>query len=234
VASLSVFWPTDPETLFPSNFQTAHQEMADVVGALVTAEGTNTTNLVEVQAAIKRMREVIDKYASRYKKNPSVRQLLPSGFSSSITDNGISIDPPTKAQLLSTDKFLTLLQGYQTASDWPKIVSKLAIRPLTMIFTGTANKTKNDSEHPWPGYLTLLDVLYLRQDNGRSTTQRETNLVYRLPVDIKTFVGRANQANPPTATCIADTFSDIVILNGGVIAGRPLRGDSTAKPVLTR
>jgi hypothetical protein len=207
--------------------------MADIVGALVTAGGTNTTNLAAVQSAIKSMRAVIDKYASRYKKNPSVRQKLPNGFLSSITNNGVSIDPPTKAQLLPTHEFLNSLQVYQAAPDWPAIESKLAIRPLTLLFTGTANHAKNDSEHPWPGHLTLLDVLYLRQDNGRSTTQRNVNLVYELPVNLSTFVARANQAKPPTPTYIADTFSDVIILNGGVIAGRPLRDTSIARPVLT-
>jgi hypothetical protein len=233
VASLSVFWPTDPQTLLPITCQSAHQQMADVVGAIVTGKGTNTTNLVEVQSAIKNMRSVIDKYASDYKKNPSVRRLLPNGFLSSITNNGVSIDPPTKAQLLTTDKFLNSLKEYQADPDWPTISSKLAMRPHTLLFTGTANKTKNDSEHPWPGYLTLLDVLYLRQDHGRSTTQRNANLVYKLPVDLSTFVARVNQRKPPTATYIADSFSDVIILNGGVIAGRPLRGTSKARPVLT-
>ena len=234
VASLSVFWPTDPQTLLPSTSQSAHQQMADVVGALVTAGRTNTTSLAAVQSAIKSMRAVIDKYASGYEKNPSVRQLLPNGFPSGSTNKGVSIDPPTKAQLLPTPKFLTSLQAYQAAPDWPEIVSKLAIRPFTLLFTGTANHAKNDSEHPWPGYLTLLDVLYLRQDNGRSTTQRNVNLVYELAVNLSTFVARANQAKTPTATYIADTFSDVIILNGGVIAGRPLRGTSLARPVLTK
>lgn len=233
VASLSIFWPTDPQTRLPSTSQSTHQQMADVVGALVTTGGTNTTNLPAVQSAINSMRAVIDKYASSYERNPSVRQLLPNGFPSAATSDSISIDPPTKAQLLPTNKFLTSLEIYRASPDWPTIASKLAARPLTLLFTGTANQAKNDSEHPWPGYLTLLDVLYLRQNKGRSTTQREANLIYSLPVNLNTFVARANQTKPPTATYIADTFSDLIMLSGGVIAGRPLRGSSLARPVLT-
>jgi len=57
----------------------------------------------------------------------------------------------------------------------------LLARENTFIYKGTANKQKTGPEHPFPGYLTLLDILYLRNDYGQTTKNRIMNLGYNLP-----------------------------------------------------
>lgn len=105
---------------------------------------------------------------------------------------------------------------------------KLRARTLTMVFPGTANAGKTDSEHPWPGYLTLLDILYLRMERGRSPNDRSINLIYELPVSLPVFLSRINQKPPPKATYIVDTFADVILLKGGAIPGRTIRGNVDA------
>jgi hypothetical protein len=235
IPALSVFWPTNPTTLLPDTAQTAHQNMADVVGALVTNAGNRSKllSLPEIKRALSEMDRVVARLAGGYAINPSVRALLPNGFASSRTRAGIAIDPPTTNTLFRTPDFLRTLAAMTPSSEWPAAKAQLQQRDLTMVFTGTANKSRTDSEHPWPGYLTLLDTLYARRNGGLRRTDRDVNLIYRLPVNLSTFVGRVNKKIIPTATYIADTFSDLIILNGGVIAGRTMRGNIPVSPLLT-
>ena len=236
--ALSVFWPTNGKTKLPDNRQLAHQGMADVVDAIVSHHGVAASLLESPQikntlASMDRaVVGALSKTNKRYRENASVRALLPRGFESSVAKTGQAIDPPLKAQLLRTESYMaSLLSRFKSkASFWDSIESKLRERSLTLLFTGTANKNKTDSEHPWPGYLTLLDILYLRL--GRLPSDRRANLVYSLPVQLQTFVARANESPPPTATFIADAFADLIELEGGAITGRPIRGSSMAAPVV--
>jgi len=234
IPALSVFWPTDNKTLLPDTTQQAHRNMASVAESLIsnTEKHQPMLQLPEVISAQESMQRVVSKYAHDYDRNPSVRRLLPNGFATAQASDGISIDPPIAAKLFRTDHFLNSeITGSRTPF-WNNVESQLMRRSLTMLFTGTANKARNDSEHPWPGYLTLLDILYLREDNGRSPKERIGNLVYRLPVSLDTFISRANQPTPPTPTFIADTFADLILLTGGAVAGRPIRGNTPARPIL--
>jgi hypothetical protein len=230
VPTLSVFWPTNPRTKLPETGQAAHQEMANLVNSLVTGAGDPDAiqQLPEVTMALDRMAQVISRYASRYRPNGSVRRLCPEGFSSASVATGGSVDPPEKVQLLETTAFIRSFVANSARAEWSAAKDALRRRPLTLLLTGTANKDRTDSEHPWPGYLILIDVLYARSDGGRSPTDRAMNLVYRLPVPVNTFLRRANEVEPPTATYIVDTFADLVWLNGGLVAGRPLRGNAMA------
>lgn len=230
IPALSVFWPTDPATKLPDMKQGAHKNIAAVVAALVSNAGKKATllDLPEIRNALSEMDRVIAKYATAYGQNPSVRQLLSMGFPSAITAANISIDPPKVVSLMKTEAFLSSLSPALRTAQWLAIRAKFIARPLTLVFKGTANKHKNDSEHPWPGYLTLLDVLYARRDAGNSPLHRDSNLVYHLPVDVRLFLSRVNQSRPPTATRIVDTFADLNILTGGVIPGRPMRGETPA------
>lgn len=239
IPALSVFWPTNRKTKQPDNRRPAHQGMANVVDEIISGHthGANVLDLSEVKDTFAKMNQAILNSLSKskrhiYRDNSSVRALLPRGFPTSVTSTGQAIDPPLKAKLLKTTNFIdSVLSKFKSkASSWSQIESKLRERTLTLFFTGTANKSKNDSEHPWPGYLTLLDILYLRI--GRSHSDRMANLVYGLPVEVQTFVTRANQSSPPTATSIVDTFADLVMLDGGGVAGRPMRGSSPAVAVV--
>lgn len=227
IPALSVFWPTNPVTKLPDVRQGAHQSMARTVGALVLNAGKTATllGLPEVQGALAEMERVVAKHAKAYTHNPTVRRLLPKGFSSARTTAGSSIDPPEVVCLYETGAFLGTLPLTNAHAESVNIQAKLRARSLTLVLTGTANKSKNDSEHPWPGYLTLLDVLYARRDGGITPYDRDINLVYRLPVAVGTFLSRISQSNPPTASYIVDTFADLNLLEGGTVPGKPMRRD---------
>jgi hypothetical protein len=234
VPALSVFWPTDSQTLLPSTRQNAHQTLATIIETIVSNAGNSKMllQLPHIVEALSHMERVISKHAKSYQRNSSVRRLLPNGFPSARTRQGISIDPPSAARLLRTEDFLDSLIAHPQTPLWGGIEARLRSRTFTLLFTGTANKSRNDSEHPWPGYLTLLDVLYLRMEKGMSQNERIANLVYRLPVPITTFLSRANQSQPPTPTFIVDTFADLILLDGGIVPGRPMRGSTPASVIL--
>lgn len=232
--SLSMFWPTNDDTLLPDTAPGVHRKIATVVDSLVSNAGdaANLLRLRPVQDALADMDRVISTHQRKYRQNASVRGLMPQGFPSATTEEGFVVDPPNGAALNTTVHLLDSLSG-ERATGWPRIETHLRERHLTLVYTGTANGDRTDSEHPWPGYLTLLDILYARVDGGRASTDRAHNLVYRLPVDIETFLLRANRPDAPTPTYIVDTFADLVLLDGGVVPGRPMRGDVPAHPLLT-
>ncbi len=230
VPALSVFWPTNPETLLPDTKQSAHSRFAQIIDALIenAGDGEQLLQLPEIQAALKDMDRVVAKHEGEYRSNRSVRTLLKEGFDSAKTISGTSIDPPDSCQLMTTEAFIKQT-SVTRSSNWSPVEKKLLHRKHTMVFTGTANKARVDSEHPWPGYLTLLDVLYLRDKDGRTPNCRSTNLVYRLPVSAPRFLDRLNQSKQPTATRIVDRFADILWLGGALVAGVPIRGYASAE-----
>lgn len=233
--SLSMFWPTNDRTLLPDTAPDVHRKLAKVVDAIVSNAGNMTSllRLPEIQVALADMDRVVATHQKKYRRNVSVRSILTNGFPSADTNGGVSIDPPNGIVLYRTNDFLETLSGSSQGPLWSQTESRLRSRDLTLVYTGTANKDKTDSEHPWPGYLTLFDVLYARADAGRKPSDRVHNLIYRLPVALPTFLDRANKRQPPTPTYIVDTFADLILLDGGVVAGRPMRQASPAEPVLT-
>ena len=234
VPGLSIFWPTNEETKLPDGNLKTQTEIAQLVEELLENTPSNPMQLKTVRLAFAKMDAAVDKYASTegdYDSNPSVRRLMPSGFPSSRTPKGVAIDPPNKSKLSRTSEFIESLRGYSKRSYWSEIEEKLREREYTLAFYGTANKKKNDSEHPWPGYLTLLDILYLRKDNGKSKNERIGNLVYSLPVKISTFLARITKLRPPAMARIVDSFADLIVLDGGLIAGKPMRGVRKTEPI---
>lgn len=234
--ALSLFWPTDKVTLLPSTNQKDHTELATLVDDLVACAqaGVNPVHSQEVAKALTKMTSVATAHERSYRSNKSVRRFLPSGFSTSATMSGKRIDPPNAARLWATAEYLhSLTAKAKTTGFWPSMAANLKRRDLTLVFTGTANAAKSDSEHPWPGYLTLLDVLYCRS-GGRLPHSRDINLVYALPIASSTYVARANRPSPPTPTYIVDRFADMIVLADGVVAGQSLRGSNPASVVLFR
>jgi hypothetical protein len=225
IPAISVFWPTNPKTLLPDTNQSCHKQMARIAEALIVngGSGKKPLTLPEVENAFSDMNRVIKAHRDAYSINPSVRAILPKGL------QDVEIDPPTACSLFRTQTFVEQLTSLRNSPEWNEVRTRMLTREFTLLFTGTANAAKTDSEHPWPGYLSLLDVLYLRKPGGKCVTDRLTNLVYKLPVESSFFLHRVNSHSPPTATFIADSFSDLIILNGGVIAGRPIRGKGLAK-----
>lgn len=234
VPGLSVFWPTNEATKLPDGNLNVQTEIAQLVEELLENTTSDAMGLETVKAAFTKMDAAVDKYASAegdYDSNPSVRSLMPSGFHTSRTPRGIAIDPPNKSKLFRTSEFIESLNGFSKKAYWSEIEEKLAKREYTLVFYGTANRSRNDSEHPWPGYLTLLDILYLRKDNGRSQKDRIGNLVYSLPVKLTTFLKRLAKPRQPTMTRIVDCFADLMVLEGGLVAGKPMRETGNIEPI---
>lgn len=234
VPALSVFWPTNPKTKLPDGNVNVQTEMPALVEEILENNGSKGTTLVTVTSALAKMDAAVAKYASDpndYDQNPSVRAIFADGLPTSMTPGGFAIDPPNTSTLFRTPDFLDSLKSFTKKSYWNEIEEKLLKRELTLVFHGTANHKGTDSEHPWPGYLTLLDILYLRKDGGRSHNDRVGNLVYDLPVKLDTFILRLLKKRKPTATRIVDSFADLVMLEDGIVAGEPMRVSRQIEPI---
>ena len=239
--SLSVFWPTDPISKLPTTNQSDHQFLADLMELFVQWPFEKDMVLEHplFRKAVQEMVDTIDRYkGSRYRKNKMVREFLPGGFPQSYAGEykgrPVHIDPPMKAHFYDTHQFIRILERNYALPEnewkWEETKSALLRRKYTMVFTGTLNSNRTDSEHPWPGYFSLLDVLYARAEGGKLHTERTHNLIYGLPADFHDFQARIEQSmfeKKPTATYIVDTFADLLLLDGGVIPGKPLRGNTT-------
>jgi hypothetical protein len=227
--SLSVFWPTGDNKL-PRTDQEAQRNLASVVDVIVGRAGaplsaSSLATETSIAEAMAEMDRVIRRYGvSRgYRPNPSVRALKPSGFAQTQRGASLPIDPPLVVELAKTDVFLSaLLSGTSVGVDDPRL-TQFRTRQLTLALRATANHNGTDSEHPWPGYLTLIDTLYAKEAGGKSRSNRTHNLVYKLPVPVDRFLSRLT--NPPTATSIVDTVSDLVVLSDGIILGQCQRAN---------
>lgn len=221
VPVLSSFWPTDPNSLLPDTRRAAHQEMADLVESFVVHGSPDSIRLPAVQRALQAMdRSVVD-YESNYRVNQTVREYFPDGIASSRSTTGRAIDPPDGVRLVRTSELISRppYAGLPRAA-----LDILGRREFSLVYTGTANAKRTDSEHPWPGYLTLFDALYARESRGRTSAQRMFNLIYVLPnIPSKLFGERADRQTPPTATFIVDSFADAIVFDDGIRLGAPTR-----------
>jgi len=226
IPALSVFWPTDNSSKLPATGQASHQRLTDIVMEIIEhrEKMSDLMNSPIILNQLNIMRDVADKYAPRYRKNTSVRAVFNNGFPTSITRSGISIDPPNSTKLVSTLELIKMLNPTELLNHPANFLfESLLKREYSLLFTGTANHSRTDSEHPWPGYLTLFDLLYLRSGQGKTPSDRKINLVYKLPVELDIFSTRVDQTPQPTATHIVDVFSDVILLNGGFILGEKQR-----------
>lgn len=224
VPSLSVFWPTDSSTKLPTTVQAAHTDLARIVDALIEFRSNWGASLKHpvIEQARTRMCEAIAPYANRYPRNASVRRFMPDGYASVRALCPWSVDPPNKAQLVRTEILLSKLGArYSDRPEWGRVRDHLARREFSLVFTGTLNQRGDDSEHPWPGYLTLLDILYTRSEGGRTTADRDQNLIYALPTAATTCARKLAQLPVPTPTRIVYEFADLLCLSDGLILGKP-------------
>lgn len=227
VPSLSMFWPTDPKTKLPAVQQSSHQKMADIVDLFVRKAGS-LDELGEdplMQSAVQAMKDAIAPHGSRYRTNPSVRRHLPRGYAHISELAPWNIDPPQKALLkVTAEEVARIEQGYEVSEAWLQFKARLLERRFSLSFSGTINQAGNDSEHPWPGYLSLLDVLYTRQKTGRTAAGRDQNLFYSIGLPQSVFEPRLRQATMPTPTRIVYELSDLIFLRDAIVVGRPIRG----------
>ena len=161
-----------------------------------------------------------------YAINLSFRAVYPDGdsFTKSVLD-GIAIDPPTSCRIeitsdLLSEKYLALGKNFNQVKDQKK-VKMLLSRERTFIYKGTANKQETGPEHPYPGYLSLLDILYLRQEHGQTTRDRSMNLAFELPISVEAYI--QNAINRPTGLNILMEFSDLIILKDAIALGGWMR-----------
>ena len=214
--SLSVYWPTDETTLLPDRSQGAQENLARVVNGVLSHRGSpeDMRRMPEFVEAANEMRRVIDEYGPRIRRNASFRRFFPDGLPHCETSAGYSIDPPPKAVFLGTDEWLADLRTRSNLdAEQLAAVERLLPNELTMVFAATANKNRTDSEHPWPGYFALLDILYSR--TGRSTTQRSANMIYVLPIGVDLWIQRLT--SQPAAMRIVDAIADLIVLRGGIV-----------------
>ena len=242
VPSLSVFWPTDQQTKLPTTGQSDHKFLADLMELFIQWKDNKgfVLNHPLFQKAVQEMKNTISRYkGSSYKKNKTVRRFLPNGFQQSYAGEhkgkSVFIDPPGGAIMFETSELISILESdYKVLPDWAVAKRILNRRRYSLVYKGTLSSGGLDSEHPYPGHLTMLDVLYCRKKGGKSHLDRDMNVIYALPANISSFIQRieasmSSMDKKPTATYIVDTFADLLLLDGGVVFGKPQRAKS-AKP----
>lgn len=233
VPSISIFWPTDENTLLPTDSISQHSEIAKFVeytvklflaaGKILSASDTEVKKLEAnmLNAA---------KSVSQYSINESYRVFFPDGdaFTKKILYSE-SVDPPNSCCVENTESLLTNLYlrlGKRFSSFLNQKKVKLVLsRENTFVFQGTANRNKTGPEHPFPGYLTLLDILYLREEGGQTTRDRSMNLAFKLPISVEAF--KENALNRPTGLNILMEFSDFIILDDAIVLGGWMRNVSS-------
>lgn len=236
VPSVSLFWPTDPVTKLPSMQTSAHTPLAGIVESVarLALEGKRLSPNEEIaKSLLDAMRATVSQIGKPPRKNLSYRSIYPQGddFTRSLVPGGF--DPPTSCTFEKTSDLLDNL--YREIKNMPvprnQKTQFLQAREYTLVYSGTPNANKDGPEHPYPGYLTLLDILYARNPTGQTPRDRSVNLGFRLPIAFKAFTEKA--LDRPTGLNILMEFADLVILNDAVIVGGWLR-NLTAGAVLVR
>lgn len=238
--SLSLFWPTDPVSLMPTTDITLHKPLADFV-EYVAKDYISTKNELDLSSPVvvniqNRMKAVsIPK--GTYSNNSSFRSFFPSGdpFTKSIISTK-AIDPPASCSVISTvdlltEVYSTLGKSFHRVKNTKK-VKMLLSQEFCFIYHGTANKQKTGPEHPFPGYLSLLDILYLRTEKGQTTRDRRMNLVFNLPISIDSYI--QNAINRPTGLNILMELSDFIILDDAIVLGGWMRNIAAGAILIRR
>ncbi len=230
--SLSVYWPTDPATLLPSLDRDAQGNLAAFVEDVLKYAGSSPgmKRMSTFLAATAEMHRVVDSYGSRIKRNRSFRAHFPDGMSHTRTSDGHAVDPPPKAVFERTDGFIDALLGPHATEAAGEAVHAALPCGVTLRFRATTNKNKTDSEHPWPGYFSLLDVLYAR--TGPTSRDRRINMVYELPVPLYTWLARL--PTEPAAMRIVDALADVIVLRDATIRGGALAAGKPSEVISSR
>lgn len=239
VPSLAMFWPTDVGTLLPTSDLSKHIKLAKFIEHtldvyLSTGKTLQASDTEVLKIEIQMKQACIPRID--YTENKSFRVIFPDGdkFTKGIVKSQ-AIDPPTSCEVINTEALLDKRYAYLgkkfSAVRSQKKIKMILAREHTLVYKGTANKQKTGPEHPFPGYLTLLDILYLRVDGGQTTRDRIMNLAFRLPITFDAF--KENAINRPTGLNILMEFSDFIILEDAIVLGGWMRNIS-AGAVLVR
>ena len=229
VPSLSMFWPTDANSLMPSHNLADHLPLAQFMEytlQLFLEQGKKLSlddeRVMELQSIMRNK----SRPGQPYTLNPSFRGIFPDGdsFTKSVLGD-MAIDPPTSCRIEVTSdllrgKYFSLGKNFNQVKNQKK-VKMLLSRERTFVYTGTANRQETGPEHPYPGYLSLLDILYLRQEHGQTTRDRSMNLAFELPISVEAYI--QNAINRPTGLNILMEFSDLIILKDAIVLGGWMR-----------
>lgn len=228
VPSMSVFMPTDPKTLLATSNISDHKPLADLVETILKAylasgkilSSSDSLVLANRNEQIDAVNKVLKATKGRgYYQNPSYRSMYANGspFIASILSSQYSIDPPDSCEIVDTDKFLqTQYKRFnKTYSRRNQKIKTLLQRSKTFVYQGTANNKLTGPEHPYPGALTMFDILYVRDDAGVSTHDRQMNIAFKLPITLNSYI--ENIVNKPTGLNILSIFCDIVILDDAIV-----------------
>jgi hypothetical protein len=191
-------------------------------------KGAEATTLPRVRHAMDEMDRAIAQFGltRSYPRRAAVVAIAPGGLPYTQRGAGTPIDPPPKARLEDTVAYLQQLESaYRFSSrHWRAERNNTLARGSSLVFTGTANRARNDSEHPHPGHLTMLDILYCRGQAGIRKTDRVFNLIYVLPnVLMRDFF--ESMHNGSTGAHITVSTADLVVLDDAVFTG-----DASARP----
>ncbi|MEK3900063.1 hypothetical protein [Paenibacillus sp. FSL R7-0179] len=240
VPSLSMFWPTDTTSLMPTNDLTRHSELADFVEYTLKLYLKSGKKLLVGDAVVSKIQNEMMKSCTpvtSYSQNSSFRKIFPHGdsFTKGIVKT-TAIDPPTSCIVEDTASLLEAIYSSFgkrfSASKEKKKVKMVLARENTFVYQGTANKQKTGPEHPFPGYLTLLDILYMRYDHGQTSKDRIMNLAFKLPIEVDAYI--RNAVNRPTGLNILMEFSDFIILEDAVVLGGWMRNVASGAILVRR
>lgn len=222
VPCLTMRWPTGPDNLPSSNIHD-HAALAKfvehVINSNMSGKKLDRSDAFVCRITQEMKRLCIPRQVSAYPRNSTYRIASPAGepFSNNLIN--MSIDPPSSCQVYETTDFLKQ-QFSKARKSVPnsKKLEPIKARKYTLLYKGTANKSKTGPEHPYPGYLTLLDILYLRDADGQTSHSRSMNLAFSLPISLEAF--KDNAINRPTGLNIIMEFADLILLdNALVLAG---------------
>ena len=229
VPSLSMFWPTDAASLMPSHNLSDHLALAQFMEytlRLYLEQGKKLSLDDERVVDLQNIMRDKSRPGQPYTLNPSFRAVFPDGdaFTKKILGD-MAIDPPTSCRIevtsdLLKEKYSSLGKNFNQVKNQKK-VKMLLSREKTFVYAGTANRQETGPEHPYPGYLSLLDILYLRQEHGQTTRDRSMNLAFVLPITVGAYV--ENAVNRPTGLNILMEFSDLIILKDAIVLGGWMR-----------
>ena len=243
IPSLSLLWPTDPTTILPTSQLSAHLNLALFVEYVAKLKLSNTTLTLadpKVNVIIQEMKRLsVPRRSSDYPDNPSFRIAYPTGdpFTKTVLSTslpGKSIDPPPSCKIELTEALLKRLYisfGKKLPKENKK-VSTLLTRNRSFVYTGTANSQKTGPEHPFPGYLSMLDILYLRTSTGQTSRDRNMNLVFELPISLESYI--QNAINRTTGLNILMEFADFIVLDNAVVLGGWIRNLSAGAVLIKR
>lgn len=219
VPCLTMNWPVGPDNL-PSSDIRVHQPLADFVehAIRIGIEGKLLDNNdTFVKSVLADMRSLcMPRIASSYPENSSYRMAKPNGEQFSYALINMSVDPPPSCEVCETASFLR--QQFSRANKRvpsSKKLEPIKARPYTFIYKGTANSSNTGPEHPYPGYLTLLDILYLRTPGGQTQHDRDMNLAFYLPITLNAF--KENAINRPVGLNILMEFADLILLDDALV-----------------